>query len=176
VTPDDLTELYTTFQRTAWRLEARDDYAVPGEDEDFDAFLAGRPVPPRTLENSWWLRTVAAATRAGKSFRRVRLVSHPVTDYTRFELASYPENIGAGEAVRILDRRFLSELDESWSRQDFWLFDEEIAVLQRYSPHGAFLGVSRADDPRPYVEIRRRAESLSVPFEEYDLRSSARDA
>jgi hypothetical protein len=103
VTPDELTELYTTFERTAWRLEARDDYAVPGDDEDFDAFLAGRPVPPRTVENSWWLRTVADATCAGKRFRRVRLLSHPVTDYTRFELASYPENITAGEAVRILE-------------------------------------------------------------------------
>jgi hypothetical protein len=176
VTPDELTELYTTFKRTAWRLEARDDYAVPGDDEDFDAFLAGRPVPPRTVENSWWLRTVADATRAGKSFRRVRLLSHPVTDYTRFELASYPENIAAGEAVRIVERHVLTDSDEHWSHQDFWLFDDEIAVLQHYSPRGSFLGVTQAEDPRPYAEIRRRAESLSVPFEEYDLRSSARDA
>lgn len=169
MTPDDLGELYRTFQESAWRLEARDVYAVPGDDEDFDAYLVGRPVPPRTVENSSWLRNVRAVTEAGRYFGRVRLVGHPITDYTRFEFASYPENIAAGEDVRVVDRRHLDATDEGWTHQDFWLFDDQIAVLQFYSDDGRFIGVEAAPDVRPYVEVRRRAADLSVGFGAYRL-------
>ncbi len=169
MTPEDLSRLYTTFRHSAWRLETRDVYAGAGDDEDFDDFLAGRPVTARTVDNSLWLANVAATRAEGKFFGRVRLVGHPVTDYTRFEFASYPENICAGEEVRILDRDWLSPEDEEWSCQDFWLFDDEVAVRQRYSDEGRFLGVEQANDVRPYVAIARRAEALSVPFQAYHL-------
>jgi len=169
VTPDELGDLYRTFRHSARRLKARDVYAVPGDDEDFDAFLAGRPVPPRTVENSSWLKNIDVATGAGRFFGRVRLVGHPLTDYTRFEFASYPENIAAGEDVRVLDRGWLSDEDEAWSHQDFWLFDDQIAVLQFYSDDGRFLGVEAARDVQPYVEVRQRATAMSVRFGEYHL-------
>lgn len=171
MTPDELEELYRTFRHSAWRLEARDVYAVPGDDEDFDAFLAGKPVPPRTVDNSSWLKNIHAATAAGRFFGRVRLVGHPITDYTRFEFASYPENIAAGEDVRILDRSWLSDGDEAWSHQDFWLFDDQIAALQFYSDDGHFLGVEAARGVHPYVEVRHRATAMSVRFSDYHLDS-----
>jgi hypothetical protein len=167
--PEELTELFTTFQRSAWRLEARDDYAIPGEDQDFDDFLAGRPLAERTVENNWWMATVAAARAANKTFGRVRLITRPVSDYTRFELVSYPENVAAGEDVFVLDRAWLAPVDEHWAHQDFWLFDDDIAVLQHFSSTGKFLGVERASDPAPYCEIHRRAMSLAVPLDEYSL-------
>lgn len=141
----------------------------PVRTADFDDFLAGRPVAARTLENSWWLANVAASRAADKYIGRVRLVGHPITAYTRFECDSYPENIAAGEEVRVLDRKWLGPDDAAWTHQDFWLFDDEIAVLQHYDSTGRFLGVERAGDVAPFVEIMTRAMRLSVPFGEYQL-------
>jgi len=169
MTPEDLSELYRTFERTAFRLECRDTYSIPGEDPDFDDFLAGRPVAPRTVDNDEWLANIATQVAAGKHFGRVRLLGRPVTDYTRFELASYPENIAAGEQVWILDRQRLEAGNDAWTHQDFWLFDDRIAVLQHYDEAGRFLGVEQARDASPYVAIKRRALALAVAFEDFQL-------
>lgn len=170
MTPEDLAELYRTYEHTAFRLECLDTYAIPGEDPDFDDFLAGRPFAPRTPENDDWLANVAKQVAAGKYFGRVRMLGHPLTPYSRFEMGCYPrENVPAGEEVRILDRRWLQPGADAWTHQDFWLFDDRIAVLQHYDENGRFLGVSQASDPAPYVAIRRRALQLSVPFGEYRL-------
>ncbi|GAA4554783.1 MULTISPECIES: DUF6879 family protein [Pseudonocardia] len=170
MTPEDLDELYRTYEHTAFRLECRDTYAIPGEDPDFDDFLAGRPFAPRTPDDDDWLANVRHQVQAGKYFGRVRMLGHPVSDYTRFEMSTYPqENIPAGEEVRILDRRWLHADNDAWTHQDFWLFDDTIAVLQHYDDAGRFLGVSQAADPAPYVAIRRRALRLSVPYDQYRL-------
>ncbi|GAA1399685.1 hypothetical protein GCM10009613_55670 [Pseudonocardia kongjuensis] len=174
MTPEDLDALYRSYRESAFRLECRDVYAIPGEDPDFDAFLAGASFPARTVDDDDWLAGVHAQVRSGKYFGRVRLLGHPVTDYTRFQLHCYPrENIPAGEEVRILDRRRLPAGDDDWTRQDFWMFDEQIVVLQHFDDEGRFLGVSAAPDPAPYVAIRRRAVELSVPFDRYDLTSAS---
>jgi hypothetical protein len=169
VNPEDLDELFRTYCHSAWRFECRDDYAVPGEDADFDDFLAGRPVAPRTIENNTYLANIARQRQEGKYFGRVRTVGHPITRYTEFEMASYPENIAAGEEVQILDRSWLEPGNDDWTRQDFWLFDDAIAVLMNYDDQGHFLGVERAEDVQPYIAIRRRATQLSVPFASYRL-------
>lgn len=170
MTPEDLDELYRTYQKSAFRLECRDVYAIPGEDPDFDAFLAGQAFPARTVDDDDWLANVQTQVSHGKYFGRVRLLGHPVTDYTRFQMLCYPrENIPAGEEVRILDRRQLSTDDDDWTGQDFWMFDERIVVLQHFDDEGHFLGVSEASDPAPCIAIRRRAVDLSVPFADYRL-------
>lgn len=170
MTPEELNELYLTYQESAFRLECRDVYAIPGEDPDFDAFLAGRSFPSRTVDDDDWLANVHAQVGRGKYFGRVRLLGHPVTDYTRFQLLCYPrENLPAGEEVRILDRLWLPTGEADWTHQDFWMFDERIVVLQHFDDEGHFLGVSQAADPAPYIAIRRRAVELSVPFDQYRL-------
>lgn len=170
MTPEELEGLYRTYRESAFRLECRDVYAIPGEDPDFDAFLAGESFPARTAEDDDWLANVHAQVTCGKYFGRVRLLGHPVTDYTRFQMLCYPrENLPAGEEVRILDRRWLHNGDDDWTHQDFWMFDERIVVLQHYDKEGHFLGVSEVADPAPYVAIRQRAVELSVPFGQYRL-------
>lgn len=176
MSPEELDQLYGSYQRYAWRLECRDVYSMPDEDPDFADFLAGRPFAAETVENSAWLANVAAQRAAGKDFGRVRLIGHPITDYTRFEWACYPDNVAAGEDVRVLDRRWLASPDEEWTRQDFWLFDDAIAVLQHYDGQGRFLGVTQASDPSPYIAIRNRAIDLSVSWAEYRLVPDQRQA
>ncbi|RJQ74177.1 hypothetical protein D5S17_23185 [Pseudonocardiaceae bacterium YIM PH 21723] len=158
-----LADAFGSFTQSAWRLEARDVYVVEEYDEQLDAFLNGRPLPAR---QDGWAEVVQAAVGRGAQIGRVRLVGHPITDYTRFEFELYPENVSVGEDVRIVDRTWL---DGSWSAApDVWLFDDRIAFRQLYSDEGHYLGAEEVD-AEPVREIRRLLASYSVPLAEYSL-------
>jgi hypothetical protein len=166
-----LPELFASFTRYAWRLEARDAYDIDDERDQLADFLAGREPTPSQDDLDWQdgLRTIVAS---GRSIGRVRLVGQPLTDYTRFEFAAYPANIAAGEDVRILDRA-KAPTAPPWST-DFWLFDDAAVAVLRYTDTGQFLGIDvhTADttDLQPYVDVRQAAIAASTPF--YDYRRS----
>jgi hypothetical protein len=159
-------ELFAGFQRSAWRLEVRDVYNIPDEEERIAEFLSTGRVPAKTRDNSSWIRTVEAARARGAYIGRVRLLGHPVTDYTRFELAAYEANVASGEDIRILDR---ARLDSSWDQApDVWVFDDEVAIKMVYTDDGAWLGTE--DLPaEPYANLRRAITPYAVPFAEYHL-------
>lgn len=158
-----LAEAFEAFEQSAWRLEARDTYLVPEYDEALAAFLAGRPLPPRT---DGWADVVRIAARRGARVSRIRLVGHPITDYTRFEFALYPENVKFGEDVRIVDRTWL---DGSWAAApDAWLFDDRLAFRQVYSDAGEYLGAEQIA-AESVSEMRRLLSSYAVPLAEYRL-------
>jgi len=169
VTPEEFGALFERFRRSAFRLEARDVYSVPDEQEDLAAFLNGQQVPARTPGNDSWLALVAGATAAGRGVVRVRVVGRPVTDYTRFEFAAYIENVMAGEEVRVVERGWLDGADMAWANDDFWIFDDETVALLRYDEHGHFLGAERAGDPAAYLSARQRALALSVDLADFTL-------
>jgi hypothetical protein len=142
-----LTELFQTFQESAFRLEALQ-YYVLGEDEPRrQAFLEGRPLPPRAGKAES-MRMVRAAVAGGKRVHRVHVVDLPLSGYIRYELAVYPENIDAGEDVRIVRRSAHPGLKELTT--DFWLFDAETSkpavVWFRYTPDGQILSRDLSED------------------------------
>jgi hypothetical protein len=51
--------LFERFERSAFRIEARDRYDVEHERDEFAAFLEGKPLPPRFAESDPWLSLVA---------------------------------------------------------------------------------------------------------------------
>lgn len=158
-----LADAFASFQRSAWRLEARDTYLVAEYDDQLAAFLAGQPMPPRA---DGWADVVQAAADRGARIGRIRLVGHPITDYTRFEFALYPENVEFGEDVRIVDRTWL---DGSWdAAPDVWLFDDDLAFRQQYSDEGAYLGAEQVD-AGPVRELRDLLAAHAVPLAEYRL-------
>ncbi len=157
--------LFRRFELSAFRLEARDTYDVAFEREEFNAFLAGKPAPAQQPQTAAWLHTVAAASASGKFIERVRIISRPLNDYTRFELSAYPENIAAGERIRVLERRSLNGSDVQWAGRDFWIFDEETVVLLHYDNHSRFLGVEQATHIQQYLRAKERALSLAVDLE-----------
>lgn len=154
--------LFRRFKHSAFRLEARDTYDVAFEREGLDAFLTGRPVPPRSPEAAAWLELVAAATASGRRIERVRIVSRPLNAYTQFELSAYRDNVSAGERIRVLDRAFLSATDMHWASKDFWIFDERTVVLLDYNDRGRFLGVKQAAPAGEYLRAQGRALELAV--------------
>ena len=75
-------ELFRTFARTAFHLEVNDAYHTPEESEPFRKFLAGD-----VDDFAWhrpWLDLVKATTREGRRIERIRIVSVPHGDYTRW--------------------------------------------------------------------------------------------
>jgi hypothetical protein len=159
--------LFEWFERSAFRVEARDRYDVDEERAAFARFLQGRALVPRNAATDPWLALLAAARAAGRRIERVRIVGEPLTDYTRFEFAAYRENIAVGEKVRVVPRTTLTDADQGWASEDFWIFDDRLVVVLNYDNEGRFLGADQAPDITPYLKARRRELTLGLDFNEF---------
>jgi hypothetical protein len=158
------------FERSAFRLETLPVYDVPQETEMVAAFCRGEKV--RLPDNHPWLERLRAAARAGKAMQRVRVVSHPLSDYLRFELSLYPRSIEAGEDVRIANLDSHPELEVC--RHDFWLFDDQVVVTLEYDPGGRFRGTRTEQDLDRYRQLRELALSCSMELSAYTTRAARR--
>lgn len=162
-----LPELLESFTSYAWRLEALDSYDIGDEREQFEDFLAGR-TPEPSPEDRQWQALARQVVASGRAIGRVRMVGHPISDYTRFEWAAYPDNIAAGEQVRVFDRAWPGGSDPRFD-QDVWVFDDQIAAVMRYADSGEFLGIEITGEVTPYLAMKQDALAGSVPFDEYTL-------
>jgi len=120
----------------------RDGYSQ--KDPAFIAWQAGGQIDPVSYWPQWYelLRPVAAR---GVHVRRARIVSEPVSEYIRYEYdVTDGLNIAAGEQVRWLPRRRASDI--ALPGNDFWLFDERIAMLNHFSGDGESVGHEVTDD------------------------------
>lgn len=133
-------------------------------------FLAGHTPPPHSGKQEW-MALVRAANRVGRLMQRVHVVTEPLTDYVRFEVAwSYAHSVSAGEDVRLIP---VVE-GEAWPRDvalsDFWLFDDTELFTMRYDAAGMWLGVAHVTD-RSAVQIacqqRDVAWRLAQPWISY---------
>ncbi|WP_239028279.1 DUF6879 family protein [Pseudonocardia acidicola] len=157
------------FTETAFRLEVLQQYEVASDGNDFGRYLRGEPAP--TLERKGpWLQRLRNERARGLYRHRVRIVTAPVTDYTRFECEwGYAPNAEAGEDIRILD---LAERD--WPElapgvhQDFWLLDNEHALSMHYGPTGEFLGATAEHNLLPaFRDARDLLWDTAEPFTEW---------
>ncbi|MFE6866470.1 DUF6879 family protein [Kitasatospora sp. NPDC057692] len=162
-----LGDWFSAFDREAFRLETLDDYSRSGGVDAYRAFLAGEP-QPEDYRTAGWVGTVAEATHGGKRMYRVHVLSRPLTDYLRFELAwGYHRNMAVGEEFFILDTT--GRDNPIPQAPDFWLFDDEAVAAMTYDGNGKYLGAdfpdaSRLDEFRAY---RDTAMAHSVPFAEW---------
>jgi hypothetical protein len=94
---------------------------------------------------SWfdgWLAMIRQATAAGRRFARVRVVSLPLTDYSRFGLYCSGYTTAAGEDIRYLRRDDAADLPD----YDYWLFDSRLLVRMRFAADETFLGGEVIED------------------------------
>jgi hypothetical protein len=139
-------DLYRTCSVSARRLETLQEYDVSGDEERFRAFLAGEPLPPPRPGKADDLALIADLRKRGRDIGRVHVIDRPLTDYLRYELAVYAENVAAGEDVLIADRSAHPELEGL--AQDFVIFDSETVVLFDYDQAGRVRGYRvTATDP-----------------------------
>lgn len=125
ISGEALDEIFTRIESTADHLEVRDRYQDPVEDEALRRYLAGKPDDLEWMKP--WLDQVRALTAERKRFRRLRVVTLPLSDYQRWGLLRMSHlNIAAGEDIRYLDRAEASDLPAL----DYWLFDVGTATAQ----------------------------------------------
>jgi hypothetical protein len=166
----DLPSLLSSFRQRAFRLETRDHYDVPQEADWFQAFLRGEGIPELSPENDSWLKLVSGHCRTGKRMQRVHIVSQPLTDYCRFELAMCVSSVGAGEEIRIIERDQMPELRRM--QEDFWLFDDAVVIVLDYDDNGRFLGTRVAEDLTYYREVANLTLTHSIHLDEYLARTT----
>ena len=162
----DFDDLFRSFTRSAVRLETRPEYATQEEREPLRRFLAGDAVPLDWFAP--WLRNVAAATAAGRQFRRVRLFAEPLSDYLRFELWTCRFNASAGEDIRYLHADRAAGLN--LPAYDYWLFDEERLALMYFTDDGAPRGAQLVTDRavvRSHSHWLELAAAGAIPYEQF---------
>jgi len=157
---------FRDFSSSAFRLERLQTYTMPDEVDDLAAFKQGQ-LPPADYHYGW-LDTVADAKQRGKTMRRVRIVTRPLSFYTKWEFVwGFAYNVRAGEDIRILDTT--DHPGPGLPDHDFWFFDERQVVQLLYRPDGTQEGreLVEAPDLNAYLAWQDAAWQASVPFTDY---------
>lgn len=146
------------FKRSAWRFEQQPSYDIGYEQDQFAAFLAGRPVPPTdNPELRAWMKQIADQVTAGKTVGRVRIVDDPLTDYQRWLRWMDRWNIEAGETIDYLSRRRAHDVGllPAAGRADWWFLDDERLMLMHFNERGVRFKVELVDDPLAVAGARK---------------------
>lgn len=137
-------ELFRSAARSAVHLEMRDGYML--DDPSFVAWRNDRSIIVDDTESQWWRDLVRATTARGVQVRRARIVSEPLSDYTRFEYEiTEQHNVAAGEHVRWLARRRATDI--TLPGNDFWLFDGEVLLVNHFSGSGDWTDSEMVTEP-----------------------------
>jgi hypothetical protein len=179
LTGDDVNDGFasgTLFDHTAWRLETLDWYTAPATEARLARFLDGEPVT--AAERMGWLSMLQRDRAAGKAIGRVHVVSEPLSDYLRYELACYESSAEYGEDIRILPAEAAS--GAGLPAFDFWLFDGDQpgawVLVQLFGERGAHVSGVVVTDPGFVADCRRwrdTATALSTPLGAYQAERSA---
>ncbi len=93
---------------------------------------------------------VRQAANEGRRFSRVRVISVPLTDYSRFGVWASQFTTTAGEDIRYLIRDRAQGMDVP--NHDYWLFDSRLLVAMRFDDSDSFLGGEVVEDPAVIVQ------------------------
>lgn len=160
-------ELFTSFERSAFRIETLPVYSVDGERDQYASFLDGELAPPNS--NDQWAQQIAVGTAAGKKYARVHVIDHDISPYIRFEIQYYYVfNAKAGEDIRFVFREDVKDLTFT----DTWLFDDSIVVDMSYTADGELLYINQNEHPKRLEEARRAWSEMST--RSFDLKQLLR--
>lgn len=170
----DLMRMLRVFATSAFRLETRQSYADNGETAAFNEWREYGRVPGSAdplIVN--WTGLVHAHVERAAVMRRVHVVSHPMTDYVRFELAlQQVHSVPAGERVRVVDAGLHPELARV---DDFWLLDDRVGVRLVYDDAGELTQLWRMSTNEVKVArgVRDAAWAAGVELGEVDVSAVA---
>ncbi|MFF3907305.1 DUF6879 family protein [Streptomyces sp. NPDC001848] len=165
-------ELLGAAKRSAVHLEMRDSYAVDYEKGPFAQWRAGFRHDPADRASWWrpWLDLIQETVGRGVVVRRARIVSEPVTEYTRFLYDGTFTNVAAGERVRWLPRRRASDI--ALPGNDFWLIDGQLIRWNHFTGEGASAGGEISEDPAAAKLCADAFEAVwarAIPHENYKI-------
>lgn len=163
-------ELITTFvQRDAFHLELKDAYATAVEEGPFAKWIKGEPDDFAWLKP--WQNRIRDATRVGKTVRRVRVISEPITDYIKWEHFNTMLNLEVGEDIRWLPRHLLpGEIIFPVDGNDWWLFDDRLVAVGHFHEDGSVQGHEMITDRAVVadcVRVRDQLWGIAIPHSKY---------
>lgn len=160
-------------QGEVFRLEYRRFYDVEADRREFEKWKRGEKTAADDPNNSYWVELRALRERGVRS-RRVRVVDFPISDYLRYEIDFYRGSEVNGEEVLLVERApTIDCMQSTVVTQDFWLFDDRVALLWKYDKHGRRAGQEEATDDSsvgPYRNLRECLLRRALPMDEFIAR------
>jgi len=162
----DFDRLLRTFDRESVHLETRDAYGTAVELPHMARWAAGEPDDLGWLDE--WCTTVRQHVGAGRSVRRARIVSEPLSDYQRWSFSIAEPMVEAGEDIRWVPRRLVSSIGIPGN--DFYLFDDRLVVFLIYAGNGLNADYQTSVDQADLGLCRSAFQAvwaLSIPHRDY---------
>jgi len=167
ISEGEFSRLLDSFQESSAHLETRDAYGTVTELPYMAKWAAGEPDDLAWLDE--WCAELREHVKAGRSVRRVRVVSEPLSEYQRWSRSIAHPMVEAGEDIRWVPRRRVSST--CLPGNDFYLLDNELVVFLHYSGAGLNTAFTTSTDSRD-IELCRTAFdavwALAIPHSEYD--------
>ena len=146
----DLYQHLQSAQKSLFRFETLQDYNVGDDDLDDKGM------------KDWW-DFIALKTRDGVKMERIRLIIEPLTEYTKRELIVHAKSKTFGDDIRTISEETFNKL--SIKLADFWLIDEKLVLIMKYSENGEYFGFDiMENEVEKYVDVKNTLIKNSNPL------------
>ncbi|GAA1024610.1 hypothetical protein Aple_102810 [Acrocarpospora pleiomorpha] len=163
--PLTIAQMLARATRSAVHLEMREEYGPSPGFQDWRAGGSGR------TDRTRWQRIVQETVARGVKMRRARIVSEPVSEYTKWLHMVTDVNIEAGEDVRWLPRRQASGI--MLPHSDLWMFDQRLVAFNFNAGDGTEIDeLEYSSDPRIAAQIVAAFEMVwerAIPHLDYKV-------
>ncbi|GAA2626973.1 hypothetical protein GCM10010411_75020 [Actinomadura fulvescens] len=152
------------------KVELRDHYSA--DEKLFADWQSGDLDAVDASYQGWREFFVTKYVEAGRTFRRVRVVSEPLSAYQEMALTYSGATVDLGEGLRWLPRRLVSTL--ALPGNDFFVLDEQTAIFTVLDAMAKeVVQVQRATEPAELRFCREAFDAawdLAVPHHDYRAR------
>ncbi len=150
-------------RKETFRLEMLDQYLVKEETEELEAWRRSGKFEPGE-EFRQWASDLEALRSRGVITHRVHVVTVPLSDYLRFEIAAYVED------VNYIERKEYAGIRKPFEPKEFWLIDEKHLFVQNYDSESRWLGsehIADKDEVARHTRMKDFLLSKALPLEEF---------
>ncbi|BEL04293.1 hypothetical protein Q0Z83_024840 [Actinoplanes sichuanensis] len=144
-TYEDLNNLCRGIRKSFVHLETRDAYGTEVELPHMAKWVRGEADDYAWL--GWWLDMLRGHRAAGRTCRRARIVSEPLSPYQQWTRSHVKLFTRAGEDIRYVSRSRLTDVMLPGSG-DFYVFDGTTVLFLHYAGTGTNASFEITDDPR----------------------------
>lgn len=166
ITAEEFSGLIRDFGATAVHLETRDAYGTAVELPHMAQWRAGKPDDLAWMAD--YCHTVRGHVAAGRSIRRARIVSEPLSEYQRWSHSVARALVDAGEEIHWVPRRLVSSI--AIPGNDYYLFDDRLVLFLHYTGDGLSADRVTSTDPADVALCREAFEAVwkvSTPHRDY---------
>lgn len=166
ITYAEFQDLTAGITRSAIHLETRDAYGTEIELPHMAKWARGEPDDLEWLEG--WCSKVRNHVAQGRTMRRAKIVSEPLSDYQRWTHSVIGPMVDAGEDIRWVPRRLMSSI--AIPGNDYYVLDDELVVFLHYAGSGLSSGFTTSTDLADIERCTTAFEQVwafSIPHREY---------